>query len=106
MLSEAIRDSGEYARHEARHAKNTTYSYPSGQRNFAEWLEENGTAGPPIQEITANHVRRFSYALSGRNLRPRTLRGAPHALRTTVQLPRPAGRSRPHPAHETCSLIS
>lgn len=81
LISEAIRDYGDYARHEAGHTRATFYSYQSWQRNFARWLEENGHADPRVQEITAGLIRRWVYALSGRNLRPRTIRGALHAIR-------------------------
>jgi hypothetical protein len=80
VLSEAIGDYGEYARHKLGHTTSTYYSYVSWQRNFARWLAANGTCDPPVQEITAQVVRRYSYSLSGRNLRPRTIRGALHAL--------------------------
>jgi site-specific recombinase XerD len=82
VLSEAIRDFGEYARHELGHTTSTYHSYVSWQRNFAGWLAEQGLPDPPIQEISASLVRRYSYSLSGRNLRPRTIRGALHSLRS------------------------
>jgi site-specific recombinase XerC len=51
VLWEAIRDYGQYARHERGQTTTTFYSYRTWQRNFV------------------------------RNLRPRTLRGALHGLR-------------------------
>jgi len=81
VLSEAIRDFGEYARHELGHSASTYYTYRTWQRSFARWLEEQGLPDPPVQEIGDSLIRRFSYALSGRKLRPRTIRAALHALR-------------------------
>lgn len=39
---------------------------------------------PNIREINTGIVRRFSYSLSGRSLRPRTNRGALNALRSLL----------------------
>lgn len=82
VLSEAIRDYVEYSRHELRHSKNTSYAYVSWQRNFAQWLTENGHPDPLVHEISASLIRRYHYHLSGRKLRPRTIRGALQALRS------------------------
>jgi site-specific recombinase XerD len=81
VLSEAVRDFGEYSRCELGHTTATYYSYISWLHNFAAWLEEQGQPDPPVQEITASLIRRFSYALNAKGLRPRTIRGALHALR-------------------------
>lgn len=81
VLSEAIHDYCQYARHELGHTTATYYSYVSWQRNFAAWLADQGMPDPPIQEVTASVIRRYQYSLSGRNLRPRTIRGALHAVR-------------------------
>ena len=80
-LSEAIRDYGDYCRHELGHTTSTYYSYVSWQRNFAKWLEGQELHDPNVREITAGVIRRFSYSLSARDLRPRTVRGALHAVR-------------------------
>lgn len=82
VLSDAIEDYRHYARHELRHSDTTCYSYTSWHRNFASWLQEQGLGDPTVQELSLPLLRRYSYALSSRNLRPRTLRGALHALRS------------------------
>jgi site-specific recombinase XerD len=81
VLSEAIQDYGDYIRHELGHATTTFYSYRSWQRNFARWLAENGMPDPLVREVGVSLIRRYAYHLSGRGLRPRTVRGALHALR-------------------------
>lgn len=81
VLSDAIKDYGSYSRCELGHTESTYHSYVSWQRNFAAYLAENGLPDPPISEVTATLIRRYAYALAGRNLRPRTIRGALHALR-------------------------
>ena len=79
VLSEAIRDHGDYLRHDLGHTTSTCYAYRSWQRNFLRWLDENGMPDPPVQEVTAGTIRRYAYSLSGRGLRPRTIRGVLHA---------------------------
>jgi site-specific recombinase XerD len=81
VLSEAIADFRTYARAELGRTTSTCYCYTSWQNNFARWLAEQGLPDPPIQEITAALVRRYSYHLTGKNDRPRTIRGALHAIR-------------------------
>lgn len=81
LLSEAIEDYGQFIRHELGHAKTTTHAYLSWQRNFARWLTEQGLPDPPVTEVTEHLIRRYSYSMSSRQLRPRTIRGALHALR-------------------------
>ena len=73
QLSEAIRDFGDYSRHELGHSTSTYYSYISWLRNFSKWIAEQGMTDPNIREINAGILRRYSYSLSGRNLRPRTI---------------------------------
>lgn len=81
LLSEAIEDFRNCARHELGHTASTSYAYASWQRNFANWLAENGLADPAIGEITANLIRRYGYQMANRNCRPRTIRGAMIAIR-------------------------
>lgn len=81
VLSEAIADFRECARHELGHTANTSYACASWHRNFAHWLEEQGITDPPIQDISVGLLRRYAYRMSSRSLRPRTIRGALIALR-------------------------
>jgi site-specific recombinase XerD len=81
VLSDATQDYLEYARHELGHTPSTHLSYQSWLRNFARWLGENGFPDPPVAEVSTALVRRYSYALSARGLRPRTTRGALCAIR-------------------------
>jgi integrase/recombinase XerC len=81
MLSEAIRDYLDYARYEAGHSAKTLKCYQTRQREFERWLAEQGFSDPPIDEITTELIRRFSYSLSARKLRPRTIRSAMGAVR-------------------------
>lgn len=81
LLSEAIRDCRDYLRHELGNSFNTAGTYAAAQRQFARRLEEQGLPDPPVEQITANLVRRYSYSLSARQLRPRTVRSAMHGLR-------------------------
>jgi site-specific recombinase XerD len=80
-LSEAIRDYCDYARHELGHTTTTHLTYQSRLRHFLRWLAQNGVEDPPVGEVTPALIRRYSYSLSGRNLRPRTVRGALNAIR-------------------------
>jgi len=100
VLSEAIRDFGEYSRHELGHTTSTYYSYVSWQRRFAAWLAEQGLPDPPVQEISVSLVRRFTYALGGANLRPRTIRGGLHALRGLFEYLVGMGALQENPAKE------
>jgi site-specific recombinase XerD len=71
LLSEAIRDFADYSRHEIGHTQRTYLSYQSRQRHFAQWLEEQGLPDPSIHKITPVLIRRYSYSLAARKLRPR-----------------------------------
>ena len=82
VLSEAISDFRAYARAEPGHTSSPCYCYTSWQNNFARWLADQGLPDPPIQQIPANLVRRYSHHLTGKNDRPRTIRGALHASRS------------------------
>lgn len=82
VLSEAIRDFGAFSRHEASHTPRTNLCYLSRLRHFSRWLEAQGHPDPSIHDISTDLVRRYSYSLAARRLRPRTIRGALHALRS------------------------
>lgn len=100
VLTDAIEEYGTYSRHELGHTTSTYYSYVSWQRNFAQWLEGQGFVDPPVREITTNLIRRYSYSLSGRNLRPRTVRGALHAIRALFKFLAEQGILSENPATE------
>jgi len=100
VLSEAIRDFGEYSRHELGHSTATYFSYVSWQRNFASWLADRGLGDPSLPDVTPDLVRRYSYSLSGRNLRPRTIRGALYALRALFRYLHERGAVASNPAME------
>jgi site-specific recombinase XerD len=84
FLSEAIRDYGEWARHEAGYTKSTQHAYLSWLRNWARWLEEQGYGDPQAGTITVDMVRRYQYAMSARGCRPRTIRGALAGVRALL----------------------
>lgn len=100
VLSEAIEDYGQFIRHELGHAKTTYHAYVSWQRNFARWLEAQGHPDPQVTEISPDLVRRWSYGMSSRNLRPRTIRGALHALRALFAWLHEKGAVPANPAKE------
>jgi site-specific recombinase XerD len=70
FLQEAIDDYAGYARTELGHASTTVLTYRSRQRHFARWLGENGTPNAKIEDVTAGHIRRYTYALSAVGNRP------------------------------------
>ena len=101
LLSEAIRDFGDYARHEQGHTPTTHLTYQSRQRQFARWLAaEAGLPDPPVRDVTANLIRRYSYSLSARSLRPRTIRGVLNALRALFTFLTASGALAADPAAE------
>jgi integrase/recombinase XerC len=81
VLSDAIAEYWEYAQGEEGHTKATLFTYRGWLKNFGKWLEGQGFSDPEVSEITTNLIRRYSYSLTGRKLRPRTIRGALHAIR-------------------------
>jgi Phage integrase, N-terminal SAM-like domain len=81
FLQEAIDDYASYARTELGHASTIVLTYRSRQRHFARWLAETSTPDPKIEDVTAGHIRRYTYALSALGNRPRSIRGAMNAVR-------------------------
>jgi len=63
-------------------------------------LLSKGIPDPPIQEITAALVRRYSYHLTGKNDRPRNIRGALHAIRSLFDYLVQLGAVSSNPAKE------
>lgn len=100
VLSEAIQDYGEFMRHELGQAATTYHVYVSWQRNFARWLAETGIPDPPVTEISTSLIRRYSYSMSSRGLRPRTIRGVLHALRALFKYLHDQGAISSNPALE------
>lgn len=81
LLKDAQTDYLAYIVHEVGLSKATFKSYQSGLNAFHRWLTENGYPEPKLEDFTPAVLRRFLYSLSGRNLRPRTIRGAFHPLK-------------------------
>ena len=52
----------------------THICYQSKLRHFHRWLTENGYPAPSTDCLTLTLLRRFQYYLSGKGLRPRTIR--------------------------------
>jgi site-specific recombinase XerD len=67
-------------------SRTTIKTYRSGVRRFARFLSERYGCEPPLEQVTAEDIRTYHYALAGRKLRPATLRGALHALRALFAL--------------------
>jgi integrase/recombinase XerD len=82
FLSEAIEDYAAYSRGELGHSQNTVYTYRSRQRLFLAWLAKNETPDREVEKVTAYHIRRYSYFLSSRGQRPRSIRGALNSIRS------------------------
>lgn len=100
VLSEAIEDYGEFMRHELGHTASTYHAYVSWHRNFGRWLAENGFPDPPVTEISEALIRRYSYSMSSRGVRPRTIRGALHALRALFRYLHEQGAVKSNPTTE------
>jgi site-specific recombinase XerD len=80
-LKDAIADYLAYIVHEAGLSKSTHKSYQFWLNNLHRWMVENGYPEPTIDDYTPALLRRYLYSLSGRNLRPRTIRGAFHPIK-------------------------
>jgi site-specific recombinase XerD len=100
LLSEAIRDFAAYARTELGHTPATIITYASRQRHFARWLAGRGLAAPVVSEVTPDLIRRYQYALSAQNLRPRSIRGSLNALRALFAYLASMGDASTNPALE------
>jgi hypothetical protein len=81
VLSEAIRDYQEYARHELGVQPEHLPELRRPAAAIPPLAPGTGPSGPARPGISASLMRRYSYSLSGRDLRPRSVRGALHALR-------------------------
>jgi site-specific recombinase XerD len=82
FLSEAIDDFFAYARAELGHTQKTLLTYRSRQRQFATWLTTTVLPDAKVEDVSAQHIWRYTYSRSGQGLRPRSIRGVMNALRT------------------------
>ncbi|MGI4790206.1 MAG: tyrosine-type recombinase/integrase [Janthinobacterium lividum] len=68
-------------RHERGCAQTTCFTYASWLRHFRKWLGENGHDAEDMAAFSAPVLRAYFYALSSRELRPRSIRSAFNPLR-------------------------
>ena len=68
-------------RHERGCAQTTCFTYASWLRHFQKWLGENGHDAEDMTAFSAPILRAYFYALSSRDLRPRSIRSAFNPLR-------------------------
>ena len=61
-------------RHEQGASKTTHKQYQAQLRHCHRWMTENGYPEPDLSDLTLPVLRRFLYFLSGKGLRPRTIR--------------------------------
>ena len=73
LLSDAINDFLNYARHEQGYAVSSCKQRQSWLRHLHQWLVDNGYPTPTTDDLNTIVLRRFQYSLSGRKLRPRTI---------------------------------
>ncbi len=73
-LDTIIKDYLQALRVEQGAALTTHRGYQSHLHHFHDWLTANGYAEPSLAEFTVPVLRRFLYYLSGKSLRPRTIR--------------------------------
>ena len=74
QLTDCITDYLRFILHERGLSKNTHTGYQSKLRHLHRWLTENGYPAPTTDCLTVTLCRRFLYYLSGKGLRPRTIR--------------------------------
>ena len=74
QLTDCITDYLRFIRHERGLSENTHRGYQAQLRHFTRWLVENGHPQPTTDCLTVPLCRRFLYYLSGKGLRPRTVR--------------------------------
>lgn len=72
----------QYLRHEQNATPFTCRDYRSQLRHFFAWIAAHGYPQPRLTDFTTPLLRRYQYSLSGRGLRPRTIRGYMTALRS------------------------
>lgn len=80
-LADVTKDYLSYIRTERGLSYNTHKTYQTSLHHFHAWLEQNGYPDPGLDTFTLPILRRFLYALAGRNCRPRTIHGYFHGIR-------------------------
>lgn len=81
LLSDLAQDYIAHITHERRLAKKTTVTgYANYLRHLLHWMEANGYPAPTLDAFTTPVLRRFLYFLSGKGLRPRSIRGYFHPI--------------------------
>ena len=74
QLTDCIKDYLRFILHERGLSENTHRGYQAQLRHFTRWLQENGHTEPTTDCLTVTLLRRYLYYLSGKGLRPRTIR--------------------------------
>lgn len=82
LLSEAVEDYLQYARHEKGLTQMTLLHYKTGLNAFLRWCGSNGYPTPSLADLTTPLLRRYMYSLGARNLRPRSVHTAFHPIRS------------------------
>jgi site-specific recombinase XerD len=82
LLQDYVEDFLRFLAHEQRARATTLKGYGAQLRHFLHWLEANGYPSPAISDMTTPLLRRYLYHLSGKALRPRTVRSYFHPLRS------------------------
>ena len=85
-LTQAMEDYILYLTHEQKASATTRAGYASNLRRFRRFVEGRRGEDLTLEEVTAEDVRAFLYALSRAGLRPRTLRGALYPVRNLFAL--------------------
>ena len=85
LLSDGIKDYLLFLQHEQGAAKTTLKAYRARLHNLTAWLASNGYPDPTLETFATPILRRYLYSLSGRGLRPRTIRGFFNAIRSLGQ---------------------
>ena len=96
-LNDCINDYLNHLRHEQGAALTTFKGYQSWLHNLQRWMSENGYSAPELDAFNTSVLRRYLYHLSGRGPRPRTIRGAFHAVRGLGRFLTDAGALKENP---------
>lgn len=80
-LHDAVSDYLLHIRHEQGVSRTTFFTYQQWLHRLLKWYAENGYPEPTKRDFNTATLRRYLYHLSGKGLRPRTIRGAFHPIR-------------------------